>query len=120
LFTYELSKRLEATGIHNVYVNAVHPGLVKGTGLTSHFDTPFDYEGFAKKLNIAVLNVEEGARCSVFVATDPSIEKDNVKAKYFDAFSCKTKDSLPQSYDENLQKKLWELSEEWTKVKSKV
>jgi len=118
LFTYELSKRLEAEGVKNVYVNAVHPGLVRGTGITDHLDQPFDFEGLAKRINVAILTPEEGARCSVFVATDSSIEKDNVKGKYFDAISCQTKQSSEQSYNETLQKKLWELSEEWTKLKN--
>jgi len=119
LFTYELSKRLKAAGIKNVYVNAIHPGVVK-TGIADHLDTPFDFDAVAKEINVDVLTPAEGARCSVFVATDSSIERDNVNGKYFDSISCKTTETSKQSYDEFLQKKLWELSEEWTKVKSNI
>jgi len=111
LFTYELQRRLETAGFHKIYCHAVHPGLVKGTGITDHLDQPFPFEEFAKRIGTTVLLPEEGAKCSIHVATESYIETENVKAKYWNAASCQPAQSSAESYDVDIAKRLWEVSE---------
>jgi len=106
LFTYELARRLEGTG---VTANCVHPGLVRSgwgrsakglfkAGLT--LATPF------------MVSPEEGAKTSVFVATSPEVE--GVTGKYF--IKCKPARSIDISYDAALTARLWETSERLTGI----
>lgn len=71
------------------YFLASHSLTRQGTGLVDHFSEPFDFDGFASRIGVKVLTPPEGASCSLFVATDPSIEIDNIKAKYWNAESLK-------------------------------
>ena len=57
--------------------------------------------------NTFAISSAKGAETSVYLATSPEVE--NVTGKYFD--SKKAKDSSKTSHDENLQKRLWEVSE---------
>lgn len=91
LFTYELARRLEGTG---VTANALHPGVI-GTKL---LDVGFGGGGAP---------VEAGAETSVYLATSPEVE--SVTGKYFR--NKKETNSSPASHDEQAQRKLWELSE---------
>jgi NAD(P)-dependent dehydrogenase (short-subunit alcohol dehydrogenase family) len=102
LFTYELARKLEGTG---VTVNALHPGFVR---------TNFGKEGrnwFFKALfaiaRIFAISVEKGAKTSIYLASSPEVE--NVNGKYF--VRCKLVKSSDESYDLESQKRLWELSE---------
>ncbi len=106
LFTYELARRLEGTG---VTANCVHPGLVRSgwgrsakglfkAGLT--LATPF------------MVSPEEGAKTSVFVALSPEVE--GVTGKYF--IKCKPAQSIDISYDAVLAAKLWGTSERLTEI----
>ncbi|QIN77216.1 SDR family NAD(P)-dependent oxidoreductase [Rubrobacter marinus] len=91
LFTYELARRLEGTG---VTANALHPGVI-GTKLLA---TGFGGGGSS---------VESGAETSVYLATSPEVE--GVTGKYFRGR--REAESSPASHDEEAQRKLWELSE---------
>jgi len=113
-FTQELSRKLKQAGIQNIYVNAVHPGVVQGTGATRN--GPIDFETFAKVLNRQVFNPDQGSFSSVFAATDPSIEKENITGKYFDELG-KLEDVAPQAKYDELSKQLWTKSEAWTGFK---
>jgi NAD(P)-dependent dehydrogenase (short-subunit alcohol dehydrogenase family) len=100
LFTYELARRLQGTG---VTANCLHPGFVatnigqNGVGSIGRGIT---------KLIFSILGIspEEGAKTSIYLASSPEIE--GVTGKYF------TKSipvrSAPISYDETLQRQLWE------------
>jgi len=114
-FTIALQRRLEKEGIHNVYVNALHPGLVQ-TEIVTQNDPTWSIHEFGTKLNIPVLTPEEGAIASIHVASDPSIEKDNIKAKYYDANNLIIKEVSDQAKDEQLQEKVWELSSKLTQI----
>lgn len=52
----------------------------------------------------------------MFVATDPSIEKEKITGKYFDEYG-KPDDVADQVKDDELSKKVWTKSEEWTGFK---
>jgi NAD(P)-dependent dehydrogenase (short-subunit alcohol dehydrogenase family) len=102
LFTYELARRLEGTG---VTANALHPGVI-GSGFAQTY-------GGAMALLVKIakpflLTPEEGARTSVYLASSPEVE--GVTGKYF--ARCKPVKSNALSYDEAAQRKLWALSEQ--------
>jgi NAD(P)-dependent dehydrogenase (short-subunit alcohol dehydrogenase family) len=92
LFTYELARRLDGTG---VTVNAVHPGFV---------NTNFQR---AAGLNMrGPLTPEEGADTQIWLATSPEVE--GVTGKYF----VRRRDtrSSAASYDEAVARRLWAAS----------
>jgi len=101
LFTYELARRLNGSG---VTVNAVHPGLVKsnlGRGGRSFSSRVW------RIVNSFGSSPEKGAATIVYLATSPEVE--NVTGKYF--ANLKPISSSEKSYDEHTAKKLWEVSE---------
>jgi retinol dehydrogenase-12 len=61
-----------------------------------------------KIFHLFCISVPEGARCSLHVATDPSLE--GVSGRYFE----KSREAPPAraALDEALQERLWALSEE--------
>lgn len=105
LFTYELARRLEGTG---VTVNALHPGFVAtnlgaGTyGLIGRL--------FKKLVNLRGVSPEEGARTSIYLATSSEVE--GVTRKYF--VEQKAVPSSEASYDEATARRLWQVSAELT------
>ncbi|MFX1452107.1 MAG: SDR family oxidoreductase [Promethearchaeota archaeon] len=103
LFTYELSRKLEGTG---VTVNAVHPGLVN-TNLGR--DQSKFSQWFARKF---FQSPEEGAKTSIYLASSPNIE--GVTGKYF--VNKEPRESSEESYNEEYAKKLWEICDEMTEL----
>lgn len=101
MFTYELARRLEGTG---VTVNCLHPGFVatrigqRGTGPIVRAAVKFIFR-FG-------ISPEEGAKTSIYLATSPDVE--GVTGKYF-ANSIPIR-SATISYNESLQRQLWEES----------
>ncbi len=91
LFTYELSRRLEGTGV-------LHPGVI---------ETKLLKEGFGVKGG----SVEEGCDNSVYLAT--SMEVSNLTGKYFVKRSVSP--SIPESNDPKLWKEFWDYSESLVK-----
>jgi light-dependent protochlorophyllide reductase len=110
-FTFELARRMEGTG---VTVNAICPGFIPTTGLVRNKKgmAKFFLKHVASHLPFAV-NEDTGANCEVHCATDPKLEK--VTGKFFSKM--KEYPSSPDGNNVELQKKLWDLSEEWTKQK---
>lgn len=108
LFTYELSRRLEGK---NVTVNAVHPGEVA----TNIWRTNFGFIGPALKwvMGFFYLTPEEGAETSIYVASSPDVE--GITGKYFSEKEAVP--SSPLSYDEEVARKLWVISEQLTESK---
>jgi NAD(P)-dependent dehydrogenase (short-subunit alcohol dehydrogenase family) len=105
LFTYELARRLAGAG---VTANCLHPGVVStgfgknNTGLMRAAVTlggPF------------LLSPEKGARTSVYLVTSPEVE--GVSGKYFD--KCKAVASNKESYDTQVARRLWDISEQMTR-----
>ena len=103
LFTYELARRLEGTGIT---VNCLHPGMV----LTNMGRDSEDVRRVMQEAGDSILTPEEGAVTSIYLATSPEVE--NVTGKYFD--NKKAVKSSRKSYNQDSQQRLWDISEELT------
>ncbi|MDX9953210.1 MAG: SDR family oxidoreductase [Anaerolineae bacterium] len=97
LFTYELARRLEGTG---VTANALHPGVV-----ATNFGTQQGGRtGMLIKLfRFAFLSPEAGAKTSLYLASSPEVA--GVSGKYF--VKCKAVPSAPASYDAATAARLW-------------
>jgi retinol dehydrogenase-14 len=105
LFTYELARRLEGTG---VTANVLHPGVVR---------TRFGQEDSGRWMRLLLPVVrpflkspERGARTSVHLASAPELA--GVSGRYF-ANSAPRKSSA-RSYDAQVATRLWETSAELT------
>ena len=105
LFTYELAHRLAGSG---VTVNALHPGGVA----TNIFSTDFSIFGPLIKgvVSLFTLTPTQGADNTIYLASSPDVE--GVTDKYFVKRAAVP--SSPPSYDKDLAKRLWEVSEKLT------
>ncbi len=104
-FTYELASRLETSGIA---VNAVHPGVVR-TGFGSDFKGGL---GFLFSLaRPFMISPGKGAQTSIYLAS--SEEAGSITGKYFKNKKPVASSSI--SYDKEIAKKLWDVSEELIK-----
>jgi NAD(P)-dependent dehydrogenase (short-subunit alcohol dehydrogenase family) len=102
LFTYELARRLEGSG---VTANALHPGVVaSGFGRTYPGPMALLYKVFGPFM----LTPEQGARTTVHVASSPDVE--GVSGAYF--ARSRPARSNAASRDEASQHRLWTISEE--------
>ncbi|GCE28646.1 short-chain dehydrogenase [Dictyobacter alpinus] len=103
LFTYELARRLEGTG---VTVNNLHPGVIGsnffGTGLLGRLS------------KLVMLTPEQGAQTSIYLATAPEVA--TVSGKYFEKSKIST--SSKTSQDQQLGQRLWQVTEELIAQKS--
>jgi NAD(P)-dependent dehydrogenase (short-subunit alcohol dehydrogenase family) len=105
VFTSDLAKRLEGTGIT---VNAVHPG-----GVATNFGQEFKgLTGFfmSKIFRLFAKTPAQGAETSIYLASSPEVE--GVTGQYF--ANQKPIRSKPESYDPNVQRRLWDVSERLT------
>lgn len=102
MFTYELSRRLEGTG---VTANVLHPGFV-ATGFGTN-------NGGVMRLGMHLahwfaLTPKQGADTVVYLASSPEVQ--SVTGKYFERR--KQIKSVPISYDTAAQQRLWQISEQ--------
>ncbi|HEU0032696.1 MAG TPA: SDR family oxidoreductase [Kofleriaceae bacterium] len=102
LFTKELARRLEGTG---VTAYAVHPGVV-ATDVWRKLPNPARW--IVKKF---MITPERGAESSIFCATAPELE--NVTGRYYDVGG-KEKQPNRVAEDPELARTLWTKSAEWT------
>jgi NAD(P)-dependent dehydrogenase (short-subunit alcohol dehydrogenase family) len=109
LFTYELARRLEGTG---VTVNALHPGVV-----ATQFASANGWKGAAIQMlmRLFAISPEAGARTVVYLATSPDVE--GVTGKYFDKE--RAVESTPASHDRAAAARLWDVSEQMTGLASR-
>jgi NAD(P)-dependent dehydrogenase (short-subunit alcohol dehydrogenase family) len=104
MFTYELARRLEGTG---VTANCFHPGFVS---------TRFGESGtraFAlmnRLVDFVRISPERGADTGIYLATSDEVE--GVSGRYFAKRRIRRSSRL--SYDEDVQRRLWEASEKLT------
>jgi len=105
LCTYALARRLKGTG---VTVNALHPGLT-GTHIVDDVAPPLarPFLGIIKRF---LLTPEQGARTALYLSTSPAVAA--VSGKYF--VRERERPSVPTSYDEALQERVWAISAELT------
>jgi retinol dehydrogenase 14 len=105
LFTYELARRLEGTG---VTANCVHPGVVRtnfgrdDAGAVQRLMTPL--------ATLFMRTPEQGAETSVWLASSPEVE--GVTGRYFADKTARR--SSKRSYDTELARRLWQVSEQLT------
>jgi NAD(P)-dependent dehydrogenase (short-subunit alcohol dehydrogenase family) len=101
LFTYELARRLEGTG---VTANCLHPGVV-GTSL---FNSVGGWAGkFVRLFTPFMRTPEKGADTMIWLASSPEVE--GVTGKYFS--DRKERATNSESYDTAVAARLWEISE---------
>jgi len=103
LYTYELARRLEGTG---VTANAVQPGFV-ATNLMTNMGA-LRYRLMDKLVRRFQITPKEGAETSVFAASSPDLVE--VSGKYFD--KNEVAQSSEVSYNQDLQKHLWKAASE--------
>jgi NAD(P)-dependent dehydrogenase (short-subunit alcohol dehydrogenase family) len=104
LFTYELARRLEGSG---VTANAVHPGFI-ATGFARNNGLFFNLG--MKLIGLFIRKPDQGAQTSIYLASSPEVE--GVTGKYF--VDCQPAESSPLSHDPALAEKLWQASLELT------
>lgn len=104
LFTVELARRLEGTG---VTANCLHPGVV-GSDFGSRTGGLFSF-GW-RILRPFVLSPERGARTSIYLATSPEVAR--VTGRYF--VRGRARDPSPAARDAEMASRLWEVSERMT------
>ena len=109
LFTYELARRLEGTG---VTANCLHPGVIATKLLDDYMGGSHD-AGFGSGESIGD-SPEEGAAAVRHVATSPDIG--SISGKYF--YDYAVRETAPVTYDEEHAKRLWDVSAELTGLTS--
>ena len=101
MFTYELARRLEGTG---VTANVLHPG-VTNTAFGSE-DTARGWGPLIALMRPFMKSPERGAQTSVYLASSPDVE--GVSGRYF--ASRKVRQSNKSSYDRATSARLWQVS----------
>lgn len=100
LFTHELARRLEGTG---VTANCMHPGTVAtGFGETG----PLAWRVFFRYFRFLLRTPEQGADTAIWLASSPEVA--NVSGRYF--VDRKEARSSPLSHDRTVERRLWEES----------
>jgi retinol dehydrogenase 12 len=103
LHTFALARRLSGSGI---CVNCLHPGVV-ATNLLPR------WLRLIKPLLSNVLDVERGARTSLYLALAPAVA--GVSGRYYDEHQ-NPQPAAPLANDLQLQESLWKMSAGWTGV----
>lgn len=114
LFTYELARRLEGTG---VTANCLHPGVVR-TGFAKNNSGPLGtfVNGAARVAGMFFISPKKGAETSIYLASSPAVE--GVTGKYF--ARSKETPSNAESHDREVARRLWEISERMCGVAATV
>ncbi|HEY1740449.1 MAG TPA: SDR family oxidoreductase [Acidimicrobiia bacterium] len=107
LFTRELARRLDGTG---VTANCVHPGFV-----ASNFGRQGPVGTVAMMLGRPfAINSERGARTSIFLASDTSV--DGITGHYW--YKCAMREPNARARDDATAARLWAVSEELIAARS--
>ena len=102
MFTYELAKRIEKTGIT---ANCLHPGFVATKFGNNNNILWRSVISFAKLL--MAISVKDGAKTTVHLACSDEVADTN--GRFF--ADCKVKQGSSKAKNDEHNKKLWELSE---------
>ncbi|KAK7104587.1 retinol dehydrogenase 13-like [Littorina saxatilis] len=111
LFTQELANKLEGTG---VTANSLHPGIVS-TELARHMSISKSYISSFLLTPVRWLILKspvQGAQTTLCCALASELE--GVTGKYFS--DCKEKEVAEQGKDDEAAKRLWAISEKWTRL----
>jgi len=108
LFTYELARRLEGTG---VTANCLHPGAVGTDGPLKDPDLSPLSRLLYKMVRPFFLSPERGARTAIYLAS--SLKVDGITGRYF--IKQKPAESSPESYDTGIARRLWNVSAKLTR-----
>ncbi len=101
LFTRELARRLDGT---DVTANCLHPGFV-----ASNFGRDDPIGRFVMPVARPFsISSEKGARTSIFLASDPSV--DGITGEYW--YKCAIRKPSAHARDDDAARRLWEVSEE--------
>jgi len=104
LFTRELAKRLQGTG---VTANSLHPGTVA----TNIWSRPAGPLGFIMAIpKLFMTSPKEGAETVLYLASSPDVEQ--TSGEYWE--NLKIKKSSEESYNEDVAKRLWDVSAQLT------
>jgi NAD(P)-dependent dehydrogenase (short-subunit alcohol dehydrogenase family) len=106
LFSYELARRLAGT---DVTVNCLHPGGI-ASGLWTNNGPLAQF--IMKAGRLFLKTPEQGAQTTIYLASSDKVE--SVTGKYY--ANCKEKTSNKESYDLNVARRLWDVSERMTAV----
>ena len=109
LFTNELARKLEGT---KVTVNSLHPGVVRtGFGRNSGGVIGAVFAVFQTIGSPFLLDAGQGAETSIYLASSPEVE--TTTGEYF--VKSKSVSSNDESYDPEIARRLWDVSEELVK-----
>ena len=103
MFTYELARRLEGTG---VTANTLHPGFVR-TGFGHGSGLVMRVLVMLSQVPPLGVSARRGARTQVWLAGAPEVE--GVSGRYFHGHRARRSSRI--SYDQAAQRRLWEASE---------
>jgi NAD(P)-dependent dehydrogenase (short-subunit alcohol dehydrogenase family) len=106
MFTYELARRLEGTG---VTANVLHPGVVR-TNFGVEDQSAF-FAVMSRVVRPFMKSPAQGAATPIYLASSPEVE--GVTGKYF--ANRKAKRSNKSSYDTGAAARLWRVSAELVK-----
>lgn len=104
LFTYELARRLDGSG---VTANAVHPGIVR-SGFGRNNGLVMRAFMTLTQLPPLAVSPRRGARTQVWLASSPDVA--GVSGRYF--ARRRARGSSRSSHDRDAQRRLWEASEQ--------
>jgi retinol dehydrogenase 14 len=107
LFTYELSRRLEGTG---VVANCLHPGAGIRTNFGSGVSGVFGFT--VRAMRPLMKSPDKGAETSVYLASSPEVE--GLSGRYF--VKKAEARSSDVSHDQRIARRLWEVSAELTNL----
>nr|XP_042700818.1 retinol dehydrogenase 13 [Chrysemys picta bellii] len=105
LFTNELARRLQGTG---VTANSINPGIVR-TEIMRHFN--WLVRLLFSITSIFFMSAEEGATSTIYCAVSEEVA--DITGKYFDS-DCRLVLPCAAARDPGLERKLWEESERLT------
>jgi len=103
LFTYELARRLEGTG---VTANCLHPGVVATEFVDKAEDFPRVIKYIYRLAKPFMKSPLKGAETTVYLASSPEVE--GITAKYY--VNKRAVRSSPESYDTATAERLWDVS----------
>ena len=105
LFTYRLAALLVD---RSVAVNCLHPGFVASR--FGHNNGWLFVAALKAAMRLSAIDTDAGARTSVHLATSADVA--GVSGRYFD--ECRATASSPASHDEEVGRRLWDMSESLT------